>query len=388
MKRIAVFLAVFCIVMFSVSSVTAKYYTLPAENQIILQDVPDRMIRPVGADDAGRISANPVIAGESPVTGLPWSGRYLPMMVMINNVEGGVDKFAPWGVQYADITYETLHTRDGVTRMVLVFSDTIPDSVGPVRSTRHSAIMIHSEWQAGFVFWGGPKVINNNIVEFFIETDIRRKGILFDGVGVASGVPPERLWNCVQGVISSSNVNVNLSGIRDLIAADYVAPARPFLFTDERLYDDRASVHRFSLDYGNGGNFSHFDYDETTDSYMRTVDVDGETQQYMAYPSSDGRRDRNEDEMILLTYRNVIVQRTEYSFANNHGSMPLMEAVGSGNADIFIGGRYIPGYWVRTDLDSPTYYFDEYGNQIVLSRGKTFIALLPGAARLGYQAAE
>jgi len=388
MKRITVFLAVLCVILFSISSVTAKYYTLSDENQIILQDEPDRMIKPAGADDTGQISANPVIAGESPVTGLPWSGRYLPMMVMINNAGGGIGKFMPWGAQYADITYEMLHTRDGVTRMAFLFSDFVPDSVGPVRSVRQPAIMIHSEWLAGFVFWGGPKVANNNIVEFFIQTDVRRKGILFDGVGIASGVPPERLWDSVHGVISSCNVNVNLSGIRDLISADYVAPEHPFLFTDERLYDDRASVHRFSLDYGSGGSISHFDYDEATDSYVRTVDVDGETYQYMTYLTSDSRRDRNEDEMLLLTYQNVIVQRTEYTFANNHGSMPLMEAVGSGNADIFIGGRYIPGYWVRTDLDSPTYYFDEYGNQIVLSRGKTFIAMLPGMARLGYQEAE
>ena len=68
--------------------------------------------------------------------------------------------------------------------------------------------------------------------------------------------------------------------------------------------------------------------------------------------------------------------------------MPLIEAVGSGSADIFIDGRYIPGYWVRKDLNSPTYYFDETGNQIILSRGKTFIALMPAAARLCYQEAE
>ena len=387
MKRMIAFLAMLGVVLIAVSSATADY-TLSAENQSIVQNEPDRMIVPVGTDDTGQITANPVIAGESPVTGLPWSGRYLPMMVMVNNSGGGTGTLAPWGTQYADVTYEMMLTRNGVTRMIFVFSDFVPDSVGPIRSVRHPAIMIHSEWQAGFVFWGGPNVSGNSIVKFFIETDVRRKGILFDGVGVASGVPPARLWNRVQNVTPPSNVNVNLSGIRDLIAEDYAAPARPFLFTDERLYDDRASVHRFSLDFGSGGNISHFEYDEATDSYTRTVDVNGETVRYRTYPSSESRMNRSEEELITLRYQNVIVQRTEYTFANNHGSMPLMNAVGSGNADIFIGGRYIPGYWVRTDLDSPTYYFDEDGSQIVLSRGKTFIAMLPAVARLGYQAAE
>ena len=387
MKRTMVSLALLCMVVFMITSATADY-SLPTENQIVLQNMPDRMIIPAQADDTGYISANPVIAGESPVTGLPWSGRYLPMMVMVNNSGSGTGRFAPWGTQYADVTYEMMLTRNGVTRMIFVFSDFVPDSVGPIRSVRHPAIMIHSEWQAGFLFWGGPDVPNNSIVKFFIETDVRRKGILFDGVGVASRVPPARLWNRVKNVAPPSNLNVNLSGVRDLIAEDYAAPARPFLFTDERLYDDRASVQRFGLDFGGGGYISHFTYDGATDSYLRTVDANEETVQYMAYPSSESRMNRREEERIPLSYQNVIVQRVEYHFANNHGSMPLMDAVGSGNADIFIGGRYIPGYWVRTDLDSPTYYFDENGSQIQLSRGKTFIAMLPAVARLCYQEAE
>ena len=388
MKRILVLLVMLCMVVYTASSVAEVTYTLPIEGQIVLQNTPDRMIQANGMDDAGRFAANPVIAGESPVTGLPWQGRYLPMMAMVNNASGGVGKVTPWGTQYADVTYEMMLTRDGVTRMICVFSDAVPDSVGPIRSTRHPAIMVHSEWQAGFLYWGGPDVSNNSIVQFFIETDVRRKGILFDGAGVASGVPPRRMWDSLQGVSAGADLNVNLSAVRDLIAEDYVAPPRPFLFTDARLYDDRAGVRRFSLDFGSGGRISHFDYDEATDTYARSIDADGETLPYKSYLTGSSRQTRNADEMVPLTYRNVIVQRTVYSFANNHGSMPLMDAVGSGNADIFIGGRYIPGYWVRTDLDSPTYYFDDLGNQIVLSRGKTFIALLPAIARLCYQEAE
>ena len=61
-----------------------------------------------------------------------------------------------------------------------------------------------------------------------------------------------------------------------------------------------------------------------------------------------------------------------------------MQSVGKGNADIFIGGRYIPGYWVRESTDSPTVFLDDQGNEIVLTRGKTFIANLPPTARLVY----
>ena len=55
-----------------------------------------------------------------------------------------------------------------------------------------------------------------------------------------------------------------------------------------------------------------------------------------------------------------------------------------GIADIFIGGRYIPGYWVRESIDSPTVFLDDQGNEIQLTRGKTFIAHFPPEALLAY----
>ena len=68
----------------------------------------------------------------------------------------------------------------------------------------------------------------------------------------------------------------------------------------------------------------------------------------------------------------------------NSSIMPDMQAVGKGNADIFIGGRYIPGYWIREDVESPTVFLDDKGNELVLTRGKTFICHLPPENLLTY----
>jgi hypothetical protein len=80
----------------------------------------------------------------------------------------------------------------------------------------------------------------------------------------------------------------------------------------------------------------------------------------------------------------VIIQRVPYEYVNNNKTMPKMLAVGEGNADIFIGGRYIPGYWVRESVESPTVFFDDQGNEIQLTRGKTFIAHFPPERLLTY----
>lgn len=68
-----------------------------------------------------KVGLNEVEDGISPTTGLALAdydapegfaglavtGRYLPMMVQIDNSDGGVNDIAPWGATYADVVYET-----------------------------------------------------------------------------------------------------------------------------------------------------------------------------------------------------------------------------------------------------------------------------------------
>ena len=69
-----------------------------------------------------------------------------------------------------------------------------------------------------------------------------------------------------------------------------------------------------------------------------------------------------------------------YEYTNNSKIMPVMQSVGKGNADIFIGGRYIPGYWVRESIDGPTVFYDDQGKELQFTRGKTYIANMPPEA--------
>ena len=97
-----------------------------------------------------------------------------------------------------------------------------------------------------------------------------------------------------------------------------------------------------------------------------------------------------------MSFSNVIIQRVGYSYTGEkidakgkfkagNKIMPVMNSVGKGNADIFIGGRYIPGYWVRESIESPTVFLDDKGNEIVLTRGRTYIGHLPPESILSYQ---
>ncbi len=353
----------------------------------VLQDIPDRNITP-----KTDLSRNPVIAGESPTTGLPISeGRYMPMLVQISNPEGsekvdgkkvsaaGIGERAPWGGQYADIVYEGILYRTGQTRITFLFNDSFteeqPLSVGPVRSARIGHVLLREEWQGGIVYAGGPKAEENNIAAMFAELGASEKGVTFNLLDNSYQEYKQR----VSGVKAPDNVDVNLAGLRTLVPATTEAEPHPFLFSDASPYTDGYELaYSINLDWGHKKYISHFKYDEANNLYLRYSDA----APYMTFASAEDRSAENEEQM---SFSNVIIQRITYDYTNNSKIMPVMNSVGQGNADIFIGGRYIPGYWVRKSTTEPTIYFDDQGNELQLTRGKTFIAHFPPESLLTYE---
>ena len=111
------------------------------------------------------------------------------------------------------------------------------------------------------------------------------------------------------------------------------------------------------------------------DSYSNAYYVyDEQTNQYARYRNNKLYVDGDQPD-VGLAFANLIVQWTELKF-NGKASAPLLKEVGEGNADIFTGGRYIAGYWVRESVSSRTIFYDDKGEEIRLQRGKTFINLV------------
>lgn len=381
MKRIISVLAVIMLALGiavpAMAAVKPNKYSLPLDGTV-LQNVEDRAI--TTATPAER---NPIIAGESPTTGLSWQGIYLPMLVQISNPEGSIDvngktvksagigQRAPWGGAYADIVYEGILYRTGETRISFLFSDTLedgePTSAGPVRSARIGHVLLREEWQSGLIYAGGPRREENNIAEMFQELGASDKGVLFDLLTNKFQDYRQR----VQGVKSPDNLDVNVVGLRNQIPTNYTAAPHAFLFADASPYTDGYDLaYKINLDWGHEKWISHFVYDETENLYYR---YSGNAP-YLSYASAS---DRSEENQTWLSFSNVIIQRVSYEYTNNNKIMPVMQSVGKGNADIFMGGRYIPGYWVRDSIEGPTVFYDDAGNELQFTRGKTFIAHLP-----------
>lgn len=397
MKKILSALLVVMLLLSSVSAVAevkrndkGTNYTLNTSGHTVLSMQDDRNITPA----AGALDVNPVIEGESPTTGLPYdtSSLYLPMLVQISNPEGsdknaagkkvtsaGIGERAPWGGQYADIVYEGILYRSGQTRITFLFSDAFAEmsslSVGPVRSARIGHVLLREEWMGGIVYAGGPKAEENNIAAMFAELGASDKGVTFN---LLDNNYLDYKYR-VKGVKAPDNYNVDVAGIRTLVPATTVAEPHPFLFSDSSPYvDGYETAYTINLDWGHKRYISSFEYDEANNLYLRFSNG----APYTTFASAEDRSEENEEQM---SFSNVIIQRVTYQYTNDSKIMPVMDSVGKGNADIFIGGRYIPGYWVRESIESPTVFLDDQGNEIVLTRGKTFIAHLPPESVLSYQ---
>lgn len=391
MKRLLSTLLACVVVATSVSALAAQKakpnYSLSTKGATVLQDLPDREIKT--KTDAVR---HDLIPGESPTTGQPWEDDYLPMIVQIGNspasqkIKGrsiksaGIGKCAPWGGQYADIVFEGIIYRTGATRMAFLFSGSFVGGqpvggVGPVSSARIGHMLLREEWQSGFIYSYADPYEDNLIKELFRQSGADERAVLFNLLG---GDLLE-YKNRVAGLEPPDNYNVDVVGMRSLVPTTYVSQPRPFLFADESPYASEYEIaSTIHLDWGSKEYISHFKYDEAENLYERFCGQgvkEAKWAPYMTFASAEDLSAENKEQML---FANLIIQRIEYEYADDNSFKPsYVQSIGKGNADIFIGGRYIPGYWVRKSIQDPTVFYDEQGNELLLNRGKTFIAQFP-----------
>lgn len=335
--------------------------------------------------DMQTVTTNDMVNGVSPLTGRPFAdveqidgfagqaitNRYMPMLVQIDNTDGGVNERAPWGASYADIIYETPIYSAGNTRMVFLFSDQIPDSVGPVRSARLGHVWLREEYDAGFVYYGQQEYEPTDAKKAINELGVWQKGLAFSGT-VGEGKAWKKYYTRRSGIPSPHNVDANVSAMYGLIDPDFIPRNHTFLFTDEPAQGDTAE--EVCVNTGHKTYSSVLKYDAASNLYYRYVGTGDNLTPYS---------DKDTGEHIGFT--NVIVQFTEVDWYN--ASAPAAYVVGrkyldgvgsyevSGNADFFMNGVHVKGAWQRQSMESRTVFYTEDGQELELQRGKTLIIM-------------
>lgn len=299
---------------------------------------------------------NPIIPGESPTTGLPSnSSNYLPVLSQIDN---NLEAIPQWGISFADIMYELPIQGQGWTRLTALFSDQYPEEAGPVRSGRVMHADLREEWDAALVHYGKQEAAGSNMKEILSKYGVTAKGLAIDGIGNKYS----DYFSRVRYHSAPHNVSAYISNIKDLLLPNnYSFPERPFKFTDDTNYGGLPALQFSVIHKKNKDTSSTFSYNQAMKGYQRFI----RTGAYYDYLNP----------AEVLTYSNVIVQRTKLTFNNNTMNPLLSDVVGKGAADIFIAGQYIAGAWSRESLTDRTVFYDQQGNELALQRGKSWIII-------------
>ncbi len=310
-------------------------------------------------------------------SGLAVNGRYQPILVQIDNTDNGKGYRAPWNGIWGDIYYESSLRREGHTRISILYSDVIPDDVGPVRSARIGHIWLRQEWGAGFVHYGQQEFDRTNV-----KAEVTRLGAAdMDFSGTA------QTWKAYfykrEKLKSPHDIGADLAGLQGLIPADKAVPDHAFLFTDEPAVGDAATV--ITVNWGRKDYRSVYTWSPAVGAYTRSVGSTARDQE--VYHDLDSGE--------AITFANVIVQWVDMDWPQVQA--PVMRIVGDaaffttygdgafiaeGNADFFMNGVHVAGYWRRESMDSRTVFYGPDGSEIELQRGRTMIILFPNNERI------
>lgn len=328
------------------------------QNTITLIDQQDREIRV-------KEEKITIKKGISTVTGLKSKATYHPVLVEFNNENGGIDASAPIGISDASIIYEYQISTNGVMGISALYQDTLPTNVGPLGNASIGGTMVQGDWKCPYVYQDVPRDTEGNmdgiglsIYSLFILQK-QKQGVQLFPSNVGRFKEWKQYMREDETIFTAFRSFVNLKGIQQLSISNNNNPlASNMKFLAKGSVKSDISVMEVDIRLPSRTYSSGFVYNKDTKTYSRFVGqskyVDGGT----------GKQ---------LEVSNVIIQRTEYQVADGYMAPNL---IGQGNADIFIEGKYIEGYWVHNSADSHTRYYDDNGNPIELMPGKTFISIV------------
>ena len=310
-------------------------------------------------------STTEVTIPTSMLTGLPlvdeWVQARPVVAVKFDNVEG---RSTPQvGIGAAEVVYE-VPVEGQVTRFLALFHSVDAAPIGPIRSARGSEIGLLEELNAPLFAWHGANAL--------LDSHVRASSVVprsFDDV--------PHLYYLDQGRRSPYNsFAVGTAEIRATAPEGSAGPSQPilrFAQPGEAVPSPHAvpatSVHlAFPPPFGGrggGGTAVRFEWDGS-----RWVRFQA------GHPHVDGAGGGQ------IGVDNVIVRFThalDSGTVDQAGSrVPTAQVVGEGEAWVFSGGKVATGTWHKPDNATPTTYRDVAGDEIVLTPGKTWIALPSG----------
>jgi hypothetical protein len=243
----------------------------------------------------------------------------------------------------------------GIPRYMMVFAEGNPKSVGPIRSARLYFVQWASEWKAVYVHVGGsPQAM----------ALLRAKGqgqLVYNADEFRWG--GTYMWRTTDRV-APHNVYTDGKHLRSL-AKRLGATAPPtkalWRFADDAALAARPKGARIDITYPY--NRIGYRYDRETNTWRR-------------YVGGKPQVDRANKKPVAP--KNVVIMQVRFGLLGA-GQKGRLEAqnIGSGPAWIATNGKVIKGTWKKASVSGPTRFYDSAGKQVTLTRGQTFVQVIP-----------
>ena len=307
--------------------------------------------------------SEPAPSGLSLTTGLASDKEYKPFVAMIENSPAARPQT---GVQQADIVYEVM-AEGSITRFLCLFNDNLPVKAGPIRSTRLYYISIQREWDAPLIHYGGPSDSSKPSYVYGSNSgDIRLR---LDGL---KGGYSKYFWRDSERK-APHNVYTDLTKFMDLY--DYTPKDRTQFTFDPNYAPQGDTVDTVGIPFSSKkDNFVEFRYNAATDKFERYMS--GVPFEVRTVTKDENGNDQTDT--AILTTQNIIVQYAKtYLLSNDVKGRKMVDTVGEGKAEFFIGGKHLTGTWARESEDSSTVYTLDDGTPVTLKPGNTWICMQP-----------
>ncbi len=302
------------------------------------------------------ITPEPIIPVENPVHNPDFvipDSSVRPVATMIDNQGNRV--LPQGGISQAQIVYEVL-VEYNITRYMALFWGTLPDMVGPIRSSRHYFLDYVLEHDAIYTHAGGSTYAYKDIPKLKIQNiDYQVHGSAF--------------WDLTTDKSNWQDSYTSKERIEKFISDKKyrTEPKKTFHFT----YHDQFTVP----EGGTQAEDVSIIFDKSKGSSNCGFVYNPETYLYDRLRMGKPHIERNTNEQVKTT--NVIVLKISSPIieGDTYGRRNLLN-IGSGEGFYITGGKSIPIKWSKTARDAQTEYTTEDGKPLVLNRGQTWIEIV------------
>lgn len=275
-----------------------------------------------------------------------------PVAVMIDN-QG--DKVLPQGgISQAQIVYEILVEHD-ITRYMAVFWNTMPEMIGPVRSSRHYFLDYSMEYDAIYTHIGWSD---------YAKADIKKLKIQNIN-GLVRGNP---FWDLNKNKGDWQDSFTSGDRIeKEITALKYPTEPKkgfPFKYSDQlTMLESGEKAVDISIRFASKGGACGYKYLPELNVYERLR---------MEKPHME----RNSGEQVKTA--NIIVQQIASPLipGDSYGRRNLND-IGTGKGYFVTAGRVVDIEWSKKARDSQTTYATTNGKPLLLNRGQTWIEIVP-----------